>query len=80
MNDARLAATQTRMAQTGVDLAVYGCGPGYQYLTGIENNCRCGTDLVSASELVVVPSETGGVARARRRVHYGRSCSRCTGP
>ncbi|TFH06008.1 MAG: aminopeptidase P family protein, partial [Spirochaetales bacterium] len=57
----RIAALQKRMETAGIDLALFGCGPSYQYLTGIDNGWRFRADMVSAPEILLVPAgSTGG--------------------
>ena len=45
------------MITQGVDIAMYGCGPGYQYLSGVDNDWRFRADMVDPFEILVVPSE-----------------------
>lgn len=53
----RLTNLIRRMEEQGVDLAVFGCGPGFQYLTGIDNGWRFRADSVRPGELLLVPMD-----------------------
>ena len=57
LNKKRLDRLRTQMQKRGIDLAVYGCGPGYQYLSGVNNGWRFRADTVPGSDLLLVPSE-----------------------
>jgi Xaa-Pro aminopeptidase len=57
MDNGRIDRLKREMAKSDMDLAVYGCGPGYQYLTGTANGWRFRADTVSAAELLLVPLE-----------------------
>ena len=45
------------MTKRGIDIAVYGCDAGYQYLSGVINGWRFHADMVHPLELLLVPSE-----------------------
>jgi len=53
----RLKGLQEMMEEKGVDLAVYGSCPNFQYLTGLPIEWRRGRDLVQPEENVFVPRE-----------------------
>jgi Xaa-Pro dipeptidase len=53
----RLRGLQEKMEEKGVDLAVYGSCPNFQYLTGLPIEWRRGRDLVQPEDNVFIPRE-----------------------
>ena len=66
MNNERIDRLRTQMAKRGIDIAVYGCGPGYQYLSGVINGWRFRADMVHPSELLLVLSEGSAILVSSR--------------
>jgi Xaa-Pro aminopeptidase len=53
----RLRGLQEKMEEKGIDLAVYGSCPNFQYLTGLPIEWRRGRDLIQPEDNVFVPRE-----------------------
>jgi Xaa-Pro dipeptidase len=55
--DRRLAGLQSKMGELGIDVAVYGSCPDFQYLTGLPIEWRRGRDLTHSEDNVFVPMQ-----------------------
>ena len=63
----RLDGLRQAMQQRGIDLAMYGPCPNFQYLTGVLVDWRGAPDLQPAGDLLLVPREGSAVRIASGR-------------